>query len=270
MYGVDYAFSPHPTIAALQAAGAKFAVRYISNNPKNDLNGKNLLPAEAKALRAAGLRIAVVVEYYARRMLGGHAQGVTDAAHADAVVTALGMPRIPVYFAADWDATPAEQADINAYLDGAASVIGRARVGIYGGYYPVKRALDAGKAAYAWQTSAWSGGQWDSRAAIRQYGARRIGDATCDSDNSMRADFGQWPRPAPPRPAPHPTVATRMVADGKLSLRQAAAKYGMTELAIWWLTAQRQPEPGPAHKSYFAALNWKAAMPAGMNYWVLV
>lgn len=38
-------------------------------------------------------------------------------------------------------AQPAQQAAINAYLDGAASVLGRARVGLYGGYGPVSGAF---------------------------------------------------------------------------------------------------------------------------------
>jgi hypothetical protein len=53
-------------------------------------------------------------------------------------------------------------------LSGAGSILGKDHVGIYGGYYPVKRALDAGVCKYAWQTYAWSGGQWDPRAHIRQ------------------------------------------------------------------------------------------------------
>ena len=39
------------------------------------------------------------------------------------------MPGIPVYYACDWDCTAADQAAVNAYLDGAASVTGRARTG---------------------------------------------------------------------------------------------------------------------------------------------
>ena len=108
------------------------------------------------------------------------------------------MPALPVYFACDFDASTAQQAAINAYLDGAASVIGRNRVGIYGGFYPVKRALDAGKAVYAWQSYAWSGTPtlWDGRAQLRQtQNCVSVGGADCDRDVSMAADYGQWPRP---------------------------------------------------------------------------
>ena len=42
------------------------------------------------------------------------------------------------------------------------------RTGAYGGYYVIKRAFDAGKITWGWQTYAWSGGQWDARAQFRQ------------------------------------------------------------------------------------------------------
>ena len=112
-----------------------------------------------------------------------------------AVAKALGMDGIPFYYAADWDATPADQAAINAYMDGVISVHGLARAGIYGGYYVVRRTLDAGKAAFSCQTRAWSGGQWDHRANIRQGPSVTVGGASCDADESLTADYGQWPRP---------------------------------------------------------------------------
>ena len=218
--GIDYAFYPHPSISAIKAEGATFVCRYVSSYAPNDGNGKNLIPAEKNALLAAGLSIVIVAEEASgSRMLDGRAAGVTDAAHADAVVKALGMPGIPVYFACDWDATEAQQTPIDAYLDGAVSVIGRGRVGIYAGFYPLKRAFDAGKITYGWETYAWSGGQWDSRAQLRQtQNGVTIGGADCDRDVSMSVDYGQWPRPSgypviptvtaarAPQPAPPPVA----------------------------------------------------------------
>ncbi len=40
-----------------------------------------------------------------------------------------------------------------AYLDGAAAVLGRDNVGIYGGRLAIDKALGAGKARWGWQTS---------------------------------------------------------------------------------------------------------------------
>jgi hypothetical protein len=211
--GLDYAFGTHPSIAAIKGAGATWVGRYVSSNPANDTNGKNLVPAEKSALLAAGVQIILFVEEGASRMLGGHAAGVADAQHFDAVVKALGMPEAVAYFCADWDATEAEQPVINSYLDGAISVIGLARTGIYGGFYVVERVLNARKASFACQTRAWSGGQWDARANIRQGVGASVGGASVDVDDSMTADFGQWPRPAsaptPPPPAPTPFPAPK-------------------------------------------------------------
>lgn len=202
--GIDYAFSPHPSAAAIRGAGYGFTARYMSPDTANDTNGKNLLQAELTSLHAEGLAVVVVEESTAGRMKSGRGAGVADAQHARAVTAALGMGTIPVYFACDFDATPGDQTEINAYLEGAASVIGVARTGIYGGYYPVKRALDAGAAEWAWQTAAWSGGQWDTRAHIRQSGTVAIGGVTVDLDEAMKADYGQWPRPSGTAPAPKP------------------------------------------------------------------
>lgn len=216
--GVDYAFTPHPPAAALADAGLAFACRYMSPLAVNDANGKNLLAAELAQLLGAGLSVVVVEESAADRMQSGYTAGAADAQHGDAVTKALGMPGAVVYFACDFDATPQDQTLINAYLGGAASVIGLARTGIYGGYWPLSRALGAGKAAYAWQTSAWSGGQWDRRAHIRQDGSVKVAGVAVDFDQAMTADYGQWPRPSvSPAPAPGGLKQAVVSADVRLS-----------------------------------------------------
>ena len=277
MFGVDYSFAPHPSPAALAAAGVRFACRYISADAGNDGNGKNLLPAEARALLGAGLAVVMVAESYAARMKEGHPAGVADAQHADTVVRSLGMPGVPVYFAADWDAAPSDQAAINAYLDGAASVIGHQRTGIYGGYRPVKRSLDAGKAAYAWQTVAWSAGVWDPRAHFHLGLGVTFGGVLCDRDESRRPDFGQWPRPGVtvPRPAPAPTPAPspprRLTADGGTSLRALTAAWSTPVDRALWLMARDQAKTagyGNLQSAYIRAGDWDAPMPRGMLIWV--
>ena len=152
---VDYAFS-HPPLSAVRGAGIHCVGRYVSENPANDHNGKNLIPSENSALRGAGISVVLFAEEGATDLLGGHGAGVQRAQHFNAVVKALGRPDAVMMCTADFDAAPGQQAAINAYLDGAASVIGRERTGLYGGYYPVARALNAGKCAHAVQTFAWS------------------------------------------------------------------------------------------------------------------
>ncbi|WP_433336097.1 DUF1906 domain-containing protein [Spirillospora sp. CA-294931] len=189
VFGVDYSWG-RPGAEALKKAGVQFVCRYLSD----DTTGKNLTRAEAEELSAAGLWLIVVWESAADRALTGRAGGVSDAHEAALQAQALGMPADrPIYFAVDFDATSAQQPTINSYLDGAASVIGRRRVGLYAGYGPTKRTLDDGKAIWSWQTYAWSSGQWDPRAHIQQYSnEQRIADAPVDHNRATTPDYGQW------------------------------------------------------------------------------
>lgn len=199
--GLDYAWD-RPSIAALKTAGVRFVCRYLSPDMT-----KNLTRGEAALLLSAGISIVVVWEGTADAMLRGRAGGISDAQEADRQTRACGLAGIPIYFAADWDATTAQQGQINAYLDGAASVIGRSNVGFYGGFWPAARARAAGKAAYWWGTVAWSGGNWDScgwQPHIMQGGLAYVGGVECDWDTANFVDFGQWPRPNPP-PEPEPS-----------------------------------------------------------------
>jgi hypothetical protein len=147
---------------------------------------------------AHGISIAVNWETTANRMLDGYAAGNNDAKVADQTLRAVGHPAdSPIYFSADFDASPAQQVAIDAYLKGAADAIGRKRVGVYGGYWVVKRCLDAGTAAWAWQAEAWSGGNVDSRAHLFQHAQYvLVGGVQCDLNEALQSDFGQHPNPA--------------------------------------------------------------------------
>jgi hypothetical protein len=209
IFGIDWAWGT-PTVAALNKAGVKFACRYLSHD-----GGKNLSPGEAKMLSKAGIDIVVIWETTAQRTLDGRAAGVIDAMDALGQAKACGMPAGgAIYFAVDWDAQAGQEQDrINAYLDGASSVLnGIHGVGLYAGYGPIKRAFDAKKITYGWQTYAWSGGKWDPRAQLQQYSNDHfINGVGCDYDRAVKNDFGQWrvgvaPTPGPtPTPVPSPT-----------------------------------------------------------------
>ena len=190
--GVDYSFT-RPSPSALKAAGYSFVIRYLGGSASKDITA-----SEAQALKAAGLGIISVFEGTANRMLSGFDAGVTDANIAVAQATAAGAPpNFFCYFACDFDAQPSDQTAIDAYLDGVASALGGVnRVGFYGGYGPLKRVLDAGKAAKGWQTTAWSGGLKDSRVSLYQdaYTLSLPGDPaqTFDRDEGYGNDLGQW------------------------------------------------------------------------------
>ncbi|TQM30478.1 glycoside hydrolase domain-containing protein [Nocardia bhagyanarayanae] len=191
-FGLDYA-GGRPGGAAIRAAGFDFVVRYLTPGGPS-LPGKLLTPAEADDLRAHRISIVSNWETTAARMLDGYNAGIVDArAGLAQVLRCGGRPDRPIYFSADFDATPQDQVPINAYLDGAATVLGAANVGIYGGYWSVSRALDAGSAAWAWQTDAWSGGNVETRRNIHQTLRQiRVDGVLCDVNVAETADFGQW------------------------------------------------------------------------------
>jgi len=184
--GIDYAWQ-HPDPSAIAPDGYVFACRYLSR----DLS-KNLTLAEAQALAAHGVWCVANWEYGATDALRGRAGGIADATLALAQAKAAGMPAgRPIYASVDWDVMPAQEAAVLDYLAGFASVVGHDGTGEYGGYYPIKTARDAGY-AWTWQTSAWSGGQWDPRDTVRQTGSATVGGVQVDVNEAQVADFGQW------------------------------------------------------------------------------
>ncbi|HEY1954730.1 MAG TPA: glycoside hydrolase domain-containing protein [Polyangiaceae bacterium] len=188
--GIDYAWT-HPSISSMKADGYTFAARYLSYD-----NSKDITASEAHDLKNAGIDVVVVWEATAQAALGGYSQGVSDAKAAESRAKSAGMPSgRPIYFAVDFDASSGEQGALNSYFDGVASVLGRDRTGVYAGYYVVNRLFNAGKIKYAWQTYAWSYGNWDGRAQLRQVqNDISVGNAgaCCDKDQAVAADFGQW------------------------------------------------------------------------------
>lgn len=199
--GVDYSFDK-PSPAALRAAGKTFACTYVSNGP----SGKNMTPTEVRALHAHGISVVTCYQTTRGFMISTAADGRRAATAGSAMASACGMPADrPIYFALDTDPAGLSATDWNrvrAFCDGAAAVLGRRRVGVYGGLDAIER-LVPGVAPWGWQTRAWSarGGRvvWSPRAHILQYdlgpsglGFRAFG-GTVDLDRSTRSDFGQWP-----------------------------------------------------------------------------
>lgn len=191
--GLDYA-GGRPGGAAITDAGYRFVCRYLTDGGSG-LPGKLLTTEEYGDLQSCGVRVVANWETTANRMLDGYNAGVDDARAADAQIQSIGHPsHRPVYFSADFDASPAQQAEINDYLRGCAAVIGIERVGVYGSYYTVQRCLDNHTATWAWQTMAWSGGQVEPRAHIVQrIGTVTVGGVDCDVNEAMKDDYGQHP-----------------------------------------------------------------------------
>jgi hypothetical protein len=195
--GIDIAWA-RPTVAQIKATGAKWVARYFSNDPT-----KNLTAEEVTAYAAAGIGTVSVWETTTGRATAGYAAGQADARAADAQRAADGLPAdMVIHFAVDQDTT---WASVAAYFAGAASVLGQARVGVYGGYAVIEGAHAAGY-RWLWQTLAWSGGRWSAHATIRQTGGTVLG-GNADIDEATVADFGEYPRPTPSTPTPPPSAA---------------------------------------------------------------
>jgi hypothetical protein len=203
-FGLDYS-SGRPSAAAMKAAGVTFVCRYIGSTVRGTgRSAKWLTPSEAKGHHDGGRAVVAVFETTAKRAEAGHAAGVADAHTAIAEVAYCGLPAdLPVYFAVDYDTTVGP--NVTGYFQGAASVLGLARVGGYGGYKVIKALLDKKLVTYGWQTYAWSDGHWDGRAHLQQYSNNKtIGGASVDYDRAMKADYGQWPAAGTPPPVVKP------------------------------------------------------------------
>jgi hypothetical protein len=210
LQGVDYSFD-HPTPSELAAAGMHFACRYVY--PHSQQGGtKNLTKAEATALWAKHIDICSNFESWAARGDDGFAAGQADArAGARQHAECGGPAHAPIFFSVDFDTTASNYPGVDSYFRGAASVLGLARVGAYGEYDLMKHLIDKGLVGrshtagkfYAWQTYAWSGGQYDERCAVAQdKNGQRLGSGTVDYDSAHAADYGQWHYTAPTTPTP--------------------------------------------------------------------
>lgn len=188
LLGIDCTSSP--PVADLKAANIAFVCRYLS--AVNVETQKKLLTlAESAALSRAGIALVSNYEWYADRALEGFASGVQDAQIATSQHAACGgQADRPIYFSVDADVAGDQCAE---YFRGVASALGFTRTGAYGSYRVIKYLLDNGLISWAWQTYAWSAGQWDNRAHIQQYSNdMAIAGFSVDFNRSINSDFGQW------------------------------------------------------------------------------
>ena len=166
--GVDYAFA-RPSLSALKSEGYTFVARYLSYD-NSSTHGKILFTAEAEApsRRPASTSCRTGSTPPTTRSTATTPASPTPRSPSRRPPPPVRRPIGPSTSASTSTPRRRSRPPINAYLDGVASVIGRNRTGAYGGYYVIKRAFDAGKITWGWQTYAWSGGQWDPRAQFRQ------------------------------------------------------------------------------------------------------
>ena len=269
---IDYS-NFRPSMQQLKAERVTAAGRYIGWNSEPGFGnpGHNIDKAEADTLVGNEISVFLCFEYEAAAATKGSMQGTADGKLASKQLAELGAPaEMTVYFAIDFDIPDyaPNSTDPKTKLGPAADYFAainalhpRYKVGVYGGYYAVSRAMDAGLAEMGWQTVAWSGGQVYSQAVLLQPGTMMWGtNADVDLLLHGAADFGQWPRPA--------QGPQRFVADGKVSLRDAAKGHHLTVSQVLWAIAQHRPHGYASIEApYIDAGQWDTAMPAGLDYW---
>jgi hypothetical protein len=187
---LDYS-AGYPSARAIKAAGYGGVIRYLRKEGQS-----RVLPitvAELADMRAHGLAVALVYQTLSTdRILAGRAAGEHDARWAQARAAELGAPNAVIYFAADRDILGAGQAAaVTDYLDGAARVIGRDRVGVYGEFDVIEAAVPR-HATYGWQTVAWSQGRRSTKAHLFQRAGQPLVDGIAvDVNDVLKANFGQ-------------------------------------------------------------------------------
>jgi hypothetical protein len=206
--GLDYA-GGRIAGADLKANGISFVCRYLSSGGAS-LPFKQLTSDEFADLTANGIGVVFNWETTSNFMLGGFSAGVADAQQALSYIQ--GLPGVPagyqpvVYFSCDFDEAPSQDAPVEQYLNGAATVLGGMEyVGIYGAYYICTRAQAAVGVKYIWQTEAWSGGNITSAVNIMQrnsLGYKTIAGVQCDINEQHTDDIGAFTAAAVPTPAP--------------------------------------------------------------------
>jgi hypothetical protein len=205
-WGFDFADGSGITAAQLIAQGCNFVCRYLSGTPGS---GKDISSSEISNYKAAGINVVFNWETGGQEI--SEAQGVSDAQAAQSELNELAsqsgvsaVASAPIIFSCDAAPDATVDADSVAYMRGVNSVIGLARSGGYGGYGAIQAMFNAGVITYGWQTYAWSGGMWDSRAQLQQYQNNvTVGSTSVDRDRATAADYGQcqWSVSAPPPPA---------------------------------------------------------------------
>lgn len=228
--GIDYSWA-RPGGRNIKNAGKQFVVRYLFADGEG---GKGLDASELADLVNNGLEIVLVYEAYAASMKEGYNTGVAHAKAAQAEINRLGLPaNSVVYFAADWDASAAEQAAIDDYNNGAASVIGRERVGIYGSADVMTRTMASKSATWFWQTYAWSRGRVQEGIHLYQYLNGQNLNGAVDYNRTSLDNYGQVSKagsiapsvPTPSQPAQASGTYTVVAGD---TLSGIAARYGTT------------------------------------------
>ncbi|GAA4856186.1 hypothetical protein GCM10023310_39170 [Paenibacillus vulneris] len=228
------------TAAAFKKDGYVFVARYLVPSSWKALSVK-----EVQSICNAGLQIVSVFETTADRALGGRSTGLKDGAIALDLAAQMGQPPgSTIYFAVDFDATPAQMSTVIAYIKGASEATPGYNTGVYGSYAVVEAVYAAGACSRFWQTYAWSGGKKSSVANIYQY----LNDIVVNGIGiDLNESYGQegWWSTIPADYMLNPEDANKLIGfmkAGYEAANDAAGKEDFHRLANELRKASGQPE----------------------------
>lgn len=195
-----------PDAAAIKNAGHEGVVAYISPAREPWMKGKPLTKEVVDRYKAQGLSIAVVWQYGGANnadTLRGVVGGRDDAKAAAAQLEKIGLKDHPVFFAVDFNVTLSQwNSTVVEYFRGAAEVLGRQRVGIYGHSRAVAWAKEDGVVAdfgdghvLGWVTSSWSDDRGEGYAVLYQ-GTHNVPGPSgiqIDINTVLHSQWGQAP-----------------------------------------------------------------------------
>jgi hypothetical protein len=198
-------------LTALRAAGVKSIIRYLS--PTNPSGEKCIKPAEAHAIAAADLRLALVCEGWGDFAHGAISAGAgeRDGEFCARYAATVGAPdNAAVYFAVDVDANASQIkklvlpyfASIDATFK---SLAPNLRCGVYGSGAVCEAVMVAQLADFPWLSCSlgWSGSRAylsASKWVLRQHVPATIAGIDCDPDdgNGEFGDFAPFAAALPP------------------------------------------------------------------------
>ena len=214
---VDEAWVKLPA-AALAALGVVAVSMYVGQ----DDSGKNMNAASVNAYAAVDIKSITNFEFGAAQATMGFDQGVIDAKLGLAQAEACGMPAwAPTLFSVDANVS---LASVIPYFNGAVSVLGLGRVGVYGDFDIVSGLISGRYATFGWQTVAWSNGEVDlAQIQLFQPGTQ-IDGVDIDLVEASITDIAWFPgQPSPTPYTPPPVTYTEVPFTMKLpTISQAA------------------------------------------------
>lgn len=173
-----------PSAASIKSAGHEGVMLYCAPNRTSAMKGKQPPKTYINSLDKSGLKYAFVWQYRGGTntfndsdVSRGYHGGVEDAKAAQTYLDSVGRSNFPVYFAVDFDITIDEWNQVVVkYFQGAISVLGKQRVGIYGHSRVVSWAQEDNVVAsvspgrvLGWITKSWqSAGKGSSYSTLYQ------------------------------------------------------------------------------------------------------